>query len=171
MLFFGIDPSLTGTGLSVIDEDGFHDTIMYGTKNKIRVNKKDIEIIIEERLIKIKDRMMEFLASHNISSNDDVIYIEDLAYSKHSASATKLAGLHYFLRVHLYETDFQFKIIKPTTLKKFVLGKKNKKGTKKQQMLLHIYKRWSQEFNNDNMADAFALAQYARYEHGFGDDK
>ena len=44
------------------------------------------------------------------------------------------------------------------TLKKYATGK----GTaKKQEMLLQIYKRWGVEFNDDNAADAYALARLA----------
>lgn len=170
MLFFGIDPSITSTGISVIDEDGFHDTIVYETKNKIRKNKKDIYIPIEERITNINGKIMEFLLDHGLSSNDK-IHIEDFAYSKNSNSAHKLIGLHYYIRTQFYACKVKFEIIKSTTLKKFVLGKKNKKGAKKDLMILHIYKRWNQEFNNDDMADAFALAQYGRYMNGFGDGK
>jgi crossover junction endodeoxyribonuclease RuvC len=42
------------------------------------------------------------------------------------------------------------------TLKKYATGK----GTsKKQEMLLQIYKRWGVEFNDDNAADSYALAR------------
>jgi Holliday junction resolvasome RuvABC endonuclease subunit len=48
--------------------------------------------------------------------------------------------------------------IPPMTLKKFASGK----GTsKKQEMLLQIYKRWGMEFSDDNAADAYALARLA----------
>jgi Holliday junction resolvasome RuvABC endonuclease subunit len=48
--------------------------------------------------------------------------------------------------------------IPPMTLKKYATGK----GTsKKQEMLLQIYKRWGVEFNDDNAADAYALARLA----------
>jgi crossover junction endodeoxyribonuclease RuvC len=44
------------------------------------------------------------------------------------------------------------------TLKKYATGK----GTsKKQEMLMQIYKRWGVEFNDDNAADAYALARLA----------
>jgi crossover junction endodeoxyribonuclease RuvC len=44
------------------------------------------------------------------------------------------------------------------TLKKYASGK----GTsKKQEMLLQIYKRYGVEFNDDNAADAYALARLA----------
>jgi crossover junction endodeoxyribonuclease RuvC len=43
-------------------------------------------------------------------------------------------------------------------LKKYATGK----GTsKKQEMLLQIYKRWGVEFSDDNAADAYALARLA----------
>ena len=49
-------------------------------------------------------------------------------------------------------------LIPPSTLKKYATGK----GTsKKQEMLLQIYKRWNVEFNDDNAADAYALARLA----------
>jgi Holliday junction resolvasome RuvABC endonuclease subunit len=48
--------------------------------------------------------------------------------------------------------------IPPMTLKKFAAGKGN---AKKQEMLLQIYKRWGIEFNDDNAADAYALARLA----------
>jgi Holliday junction resolvasome RuvABC endonuclease subunit len=49
-------------------------------------------------------------------------------------------------------------LIPPTTLKKYATGK----GTsKKQEMLLQMYKRWSVEFNDDNAADSYALARLA----------
>jgi Holliday junction resolvasome RuvABC endonuclease subunit len=49
-------------------------------------------------------------------------------------------------------------VVPPMTLKKYATGK----GTsKKQEMLLQIYKRWGVEFNDDNAADAYALARLA----------
>jgi crossover junction endodeoxyribonuclease RuvC len=43
-------------------------------------------------------------------------------------------------------------------LKKYATGK----GTsKKQEMLLQMYKRWGVEFNDDNAADSYALARLA----------
>jgi hypothetical protein len=48
--------------------------------------------------------------------------------------------------------------IPPMTLKKYATGK----GTsKKQEMLLQMYKRWGVEFNDDNAADSYALARLA----------
>lgn len=171
MLFFGLDPSLSETGLSVIDEDGYHETMSYKTVNKKKIKGNIIEYDIEDRILRIENRIMEFILNYD-TVDTDLICIEGLAVSRVGRATHVLAGLHYCVRTKLYENKyFNVKIVYPSTLKKFVLQKHNKKGTKKQQMLLHIYKRWGQEFNNDNMADAFALAQYGRYQNGFGDGK
>lgn len=169
MLFFGIDPSITETGVSVIDEDGYYDVITCKTSNKKKIGSVVVDILIEERLAAIIKRIKTFFSSYD-NMLENKIFIEDIAYSKHSDSANKLIGLHYFIRMELYRENLNYEIVNPSTLKKFVLGKENKKGTKKQQMLLHIFKRWGVEFNNDNKADAFALAQYGRYQNGYGKD-
>jgi crossover junction endodeoxyribonuclease RuvC len=49
--------------------------------------------------------------------------------------------------------------VPPMTLKKFASGKGN---SKKQEMLLQMYKRWGIEFNDDNAADSYALARLIR---------
>ena len=54
--------------------------------------------------------------------------------------------------------NLEFKIISPTTLKKFVTGKGN---SGKDIMLLEVYKRWNVSFSNNNLADAYGLARMA----------
>ena len=50
-------------------------------------------------------------------------------------------------------------MIAPQTLKKWVA----KTGrAAKEMMLLHIYKRWGIEFDNNNLADAYGLARMAQ---------
>ncbi len=46
-------------------------------------------------------------------------------------------------------------IVPPTSLKKYVTGKGN---TQKNQMLMHVFKKWNLEFTDDNAADSYALA-------------
>lgn len=48
-------------------------------------------------------------------------------------------------------------IVPPTSLKKFVTGKGN---AQKNQMLLHVYRKWGMEFSDDNQADAYALEKF-----------
>lgn len=48
-------------------------------------------------------------------------------------------------------------IVPPSSLKRFVTGKGN---SKKNEMLLGVYKKWGAEFSDDNQADAFALEKF-----------
>ena len=149
---FGFDISFTGTGMSVIDEDGYHETRSYGTTNK------DPD---EKRIMNIAQEILDFLDDNNYEDGDSII-IEELAFAKRGAAVHRLAALNWYIRIRLFECEIPYKVIAPSTLKKFVLRKKNKKGTGKEHMLLHIYKRWGVEFNDNNKADAYALAQYGK---------
>ena len=50
-------------------------------------------------------------------------------------------------------------VVPPTSLKKFVTGSG---GAAKNQMLLHVYRKWGVEFADDNQADAYALEQFGK---------
>lgn len=152
MKSFGFDISFTGTGLSVIDEDGYHETTTFGT------TVKDPD---EKRIMDIAQTILDFLDDNNYRDGDK-ISIENIAINKKGAAVHRLAALNYYVRIRLFECEIPFDIVSPTTLKKFVLQKHNKKGTGKEHMLLHCFKRWNQEFNNNNMCDAYCLAQYGR---------
>jgi len=73
-----------------------------------------------------------------------------------------MGALHYLIRIFLYRKKVKYKIIAPGTLKKFVTGSG---AAKKEQMLLHVYKRWGVEFKTNDLADAFSLAQLALEEY------
>lgn len=47
--------------------------------------------------------------------------------------------------------------VPPTSLKKYVTGKGT--GVQKNQMLLHVYKKWAVEFDDDNAADSYGIAR------------
>ena len=47
--------------------------------------------------------------------------------------------------------------VPPTSLKKYVTGKGT--GVQKNQILLHTYKKWGVEFDDDNAADSYGLAR------------
>ena len=86
------------------------------------------------------------------------VYIEGPSYSSNGAFYLQMGALHYYLRIFLSKKGIKYKIIPPTTLKKFAAG--NGKA-KKELMLLNIYKKWNMEFEDNNLADAYALARYA----------
>lgn len=150
MIYIGIDPSLTGTGIVVLDDQGnVLDKACVKTKAGVRIEDRFQEIIFG-----IWEMIHLYQASHTLK-----VFIEGLSFGSKSASMLELAGLHYFLRHYLLHTlHAGFSVIPPQSLKKWVCGKGN---VKKEQMLLQTYKRWGLEFQDNNICDAYCLARYA----------
>jgi Holliday junction resolvasome RuvABC endonuclease subunit len=145
MIYIGIDPSLTGTGIVILDETGH-----VLDKDLISTKAKDP---IEERLTCILDQITDLIGN----SDAKTFCIEGLSYGSKSASMLELAGLHYLIRRSLY-FDGDLIILPPQSLKKWVCGKGN---VKKEQMLLQAYKKFGLEFQDNNICDAYCLARYA----------
>jgi Holliday junction resolvasome RuvABC endonuclease subunit len=150
----GIDQSLTGFALSAIHtlKPSEHITWVYkspyfGVERlaDIRSWLTDHLDYLEEQGGIIQDIAMEgtVLASHA------ALVLGELS------ATVRLTIFDYFEEDD--ERRFPLKI-PPMTLKKYASGKGN---SKKQEMLLQIYKRWGIEFNDDNAADAYALARMA----------
>lgn len=151
----GIDQSLTGFALAAVN-------VSKPEAYEIRVYKSGETGV--RRLYDITQwlySMFTFLQDEGCEIQD--IAMEGTVLSSHSAlvlgelSATvKLACWEYFeFNDQHLRTPLQ---VPPMTLKKYTTGK----GTsKKQEMLLQIYKRWNVEILDDNAADAYALARLA----------
>lgn len=153
-LFSGVDLSLNGTAVVIIDEQG-------KIISQIRLKTKS-EDLIEDRLLFIAEKVISFLNSQKIERT----YIEGLAYSSSGQSTMELAALHYIIRCAIFkERGLSYKIISPPTLKKFVSGVGN---CKKNLMLLYTFKKFGEEFDDDNLCDAYCLSRLALDEHKKG---
>lgn len=144
MNFIGIDLSLNATGIVILNEE---EKVI--KEEIISSNSKDE---IEVRLISIRNAISKLI------SNSKVIYVEGLSYMSVSSTMAQLAALNFVIRVWLYENNFNFKIVAPTQLKKFVSGKGN---SKKSLMIKEVYKKWGYDTEDDNLADAYGLARMA----------
>jgi Holliday junction resolvasome RuvABC endonuclease subunit len=145
----GIDQSLTGFALSAVSVEFPNKHMTWVYKSEFRGVQRLVDIYnwLDAKFTqfmwngwKVKDIAMEgtVLASHSA-----------LALGELSAVVKLVIWFNH------HEPPLQ---IPPMTLKKYATGK----GTsKKQEMLLQIYKRWGVEFNDDNAADAYALARLA----------
>lgn len=154
----GIDQSLTGFALSAVNtlEPTEHITWVYKSP-----------YFGIERLVDIRQWLtdhLEYLEEQGNVINDIAMEGTVLA----SPAALVLGELSAVVRLSIYdffeeddERRFPLKV-PPMTLKKYASGKGN---SKKQEMLLQIYKRWGMEFNDDNAADAYALARLAAESH------
>lgn len=151
--FMGIDLSLNGTAVVVIDEK-----TQIVSKVIFKTNVADL---IEDRLIFLASQVIGCI---NNTQNIERIYIEGLAYSSSGQSTMELAGLHYLVRCYIVQQNngLPYKMIAPPSLKKFVTGVGN---CKKNLMLLNAFKKFGEEFDDDNVCDAYCLARLALDEH------
>jgi len=148
--FIGIDLSLNGTGLIIIDNEA-----KIINKKLISSSPKDN---IEDRFLYIISELEFILNIVHLRK----INIEGLSYQSTSSNLAQLAGLHFIIRTELRKKLLNYKdkveIIPPGVLKKFVTGKGN---CKKNLILLHVFKKFGETFDDDNLADAYSLARLA----------
>lgn len=144
-MYVGLDFAFAKNGFVSLGEDG---TLL--TKKLLVSSPKKSD---EERL---DDIMLEI--SMDIPKKTKLVCLEGLSFGSKGNSLAQMGALHYLVRLFLYHNKIDYKIITPTQLKKFVTGSGR---VQKNLMLLKIYKKWGIEFDDDNLADAYALARFA----------
>jgi crossover junction endodeoxyribonuclease RuvC len=149
MIILGIDPS-TKMGLVVLEYDNkvvktIHQEC-YSSKQKDMPRLGDIGARIFDLCDKAKP---------------DLIGLEGYSFgSKFNHEAMYSIGT--VIRYFLWQWEYAYTIIPPTTLKKFVTGKGN---SKKDLMMLGVFKNWGFDTTDDNVADAYALAMCVLFQH------
>ncbi len=86
----------------------------------------------------------------------DKVFIEGFAYGAKGKGVSTQYGVGWAIRTKVIENDMEYTEISPGALKKFASGKGN---TKKDELVLPIYKKWGFESNSDNVRDAYVLAR------------
>jgi crossover junction endodeoxyribonuclease RuvC len=149
--FLGLDLSLRATGCVSVDREG---KVVINALIKTKATEGNTEEI--ERLLKIRDA-----CTMAVTWGTSLVAIEGPSFMSGpmATALTQLSGLSYLVRAELYKSKFQFIIVAPTTLKKFATGKGN---CDKNVVMLEVYKRWGESFTDDNLCDAYVLAQIAR---------
>lgn len=152
-MFVGIDASLTGHAIALVDRAMHHHIFVYKPPHKGVVRLEEIRQYVYRALFPFHERVVE-VAMEGYSFGS-----QTRAHSMgECGAATKMALFELFRgRREGFPT-----LVPPPSLKKFVTGKGN---SKKQEMLLGVYKKWGVELNNDNAADALALARVAAAVH------
>ena len=141
--YVGIDPS-TKTGMVCIHDTG---AVIFQSEIKSKVTKDP------ERFLDIVKEVMLRLVK------DDVICIEGFSYGSKGAGVSTQYGIGWLIRAELIKNGYTYYEVSPSSVKKFATGKGN---TKKDEMVLPIYKRWGFEHSSDNVRDAYVLAHIAR---------
>ena len=151
-LFFGIDPSFSGTGLVILDREGRIVQQTEITTKKTNDNQYDMEC----RMQRIAEEVRFFITPH--LDKIQVCYIEDISFGSSGESSVQLAALNYLIRIYLLNLKVKFFTISPSQLKKYISGNGQ---AKKELMLKEVYKRWGVDYNSNNLADAYSLARFS----------
>lgn len=149
MLYIGIDASYTSTGFIMLDEDG-------EIKEKITFafNKKDLDT--EGRLQLVKDMLIDPII--NLHHDESIkVCIEGPSFNSKGQYILQMGALNFFIRYFMRLEGVDYKVLTPSELKKYVTGKGN---SKKDLILLKVYKKWGVEFKSNDLADAYGLARY-----------
>lgn len=156
----GIDQSLTGFAFAIVDLDDpkkYYVNVYKSPYNGVQ-RLDDIQDFLFSSMEPLREKTVVDIAMEGtvLASNSALVLGELSATVKLFFFSYYDDISHIFPAGHEHlRTPLQ---IPPMTLKKYASGK----GTsKKQEMLLQIYKRYGVEFNDDNAADAYALARLA----------
>lgn len=139
-IWMGIDQSLTGFAICVIDEDGNY--VAEVMKPKTRGTQRLIDICA------YLSRSVDLYRPVDVAMEGTVV---------HSTSASILGELAGVVKIELW--PIRPLIVPPTSLKKFVTGAGN---VQKSTMMMSALKRYGVEIPNDNAVDAYGLARIVR---------
>jgi crossover junction endodeoxyribonuclease RuvC len=148
IISIGIDLSLVGTGVVIIEKD------KHFQKHLIKSKPKGDRPIDEVKRIREIVEEIELILG---DTTPNVAVIEGMAFmARNTTALVQLAALNYMTRALLVDYNIPFIVVAPTSLKKFITGN----GTaKKDVMLIETYKRYGVSILDDNLCDAYGLAQ------------
>lgn len=136
----GIDPS-TKTGFAFLNGLGYQHTGLI-TFPKLKGMARVHAIVSEVKEVVLKEK-------------PKLVMIEGYGYAN-AHSLALLVEIGGAIRHLLWEMGVPYLEIPPNNLKQYTTGSG---ATKKDLMLLEVFKRWGEEIKDDNIADAYALAK------------
>lgn len=140
----GLDLSLTSTGISsIVTNENFIVTRVEKTNNSMSYMNR-------------YNKLVESIKREIPEDKDAIFFIEGYSFGSFgkSSSASYLIELSGILKYDLWMAGMPYITVPPTLLKKFITGKGN---AKKEDIKLHIYKRYGMEFSVSDAADAYGL--------------
>lgn len=145
-MYLGLDMSLTGTGLVIID-----DQYSILEKKVLHVEAKDTErlLFIEEIFLKTLEPFKDTIK---------LAGIETPAF-RAEGHLFNIGELNGVLKLHLFKMGIKSIGISPLSAKKFISGsaKEKIKGV----LILDLFKNFGVELRDDNIADAYSMARIA----------
>lgn len=148
-VYVGLDQSYTGTGVVMFDVDGKHmDNDLIETKP----GSKPMDQV--DRITGIFQKIYQWINERR-SDLPVCVVMEDFAYSQANQMAA-MGGLGWHLRIMMSRAGWYFATCPTSSLKKMVTGKGN---SEKEQVMMCVYKRWTFESSDNNVADAYVLGK------------
>jgi crossover junction endodeoxyribonuclease RuvC len=142
--YVGIDPSLSGTGLVILDETG--DII---EAVSLKAGKEDDPL----RFMKLTERIMKYL-----NPATDKVLIEGFSFGSRGKGVSTMYGIGWCIRIYMQMSSISWQEVAPTALKKFA---SNKGNAKKEDLVLPVYKKWGFESSSNDITDGFVMAKMA----------
>lgn len=150
-MVLGIDPSLNGTGIVLLNSGGqiiYQKAIILNKTKKTTIkgfSRINLILSIIKEVIKENQNLIK------------LVIIEGYSFgSNRSRSVFDLGELGGIIKYFLYEKEISFVEVPPKFLKKYVTGNGN---ADKLMMIDSVKKRYKENFDNDNICDAYALAR------------
>lgn len=150
--FVGLDMSLSATGFCLLKKGESSEISFETIKSSPKASSND--------LARLRDITNEVL--RRIPRQTEMVCIEDIfvpANPFQIGAAINLAMLAAVVRLALFEAGYQFYIIAPGQLKKFITGSG---ASQKSLIIREVYKKWGLDAKDDNQADAIVLAHIAQ---------
>lgn len=178
----GIDPSINCTGICIYDDINninYYYMIVAKMNKKMQQFSNDyVKIISYNKQEYSKDdySTKEFKKSMNVHNicyyirdiiqchEPDLVQMEGISYGSRGSSAlADLAGLNFAIRMTILdESNLLFKIIAPTSVKKFAVGN----GNVEKDVMIASWKKLDKnildatQIKLDDLADSYFLAHY-----------
>ena len=175
----GVDPSINSTGVCVKCADTYiyyiiaskttkkMDTFKHKYINILKYHKQDTkdleysdkEITKADNYLGIIGHLQNIIDKHH----PDKIVMEGISYGSVSGSSlVDLAGINFLIRSLCVKNNILYKIVSPTSLKKFVCAN----GQADKDVIIDSWKRMDlnikdvKDIKIDDLADAFFLSNY-----------
>jgi len=158
--YMGIDPSLTGTGVVVLNEEGrlLEAHTFSALLPKKKKGEKWSAAVIRGFLLGRCLGLLQEIVNVVLRVQPALVVQEDLvSFGSNMRGAKDLAYLSGLIEDRLDGCQVKLQLVTPTDLKKFVTQKAK---VDKSAMRLRTFQRWGVEFEDDNQTDAYGLARY-----------
>lgn len=151
--YVGIDPSLTATGLAILDSDG---------KMSLRTI-RTTPTSHGDKFHRVRHIAMTLRQAIADLDGKSVVCIEAPYIDLKNGKVTRaMIEMHTMVQHLLYWGGIHFREIPPAKLKQFVA---NHGAAKKELMLKKVFQLWKIDTDDNNQADAAGLAQMSRAIH------